>query len=182
MNSDEVGEKALLLGGYTRECLEALPDMSPEVAVRVAQMLYRDMERAADLDAILKDFLGMDFELAHRVMRLVAEQSKHWPSSKVMGKLARNDIMSEWIQKNNESLMRKMGVGSDPLGRGFYAANAGEKTWNISVKWKDEAGQEREEIHKLEGPSTEEEAHDLWIKLCSKESEAPGTHSERDPK
>jgi len=168
MNSDEVGEKALLLGGYTRECLEALPDMSPEVGVKVAQMLYRDMERAYDLDAVLKVVLGMDFDLSHRVMKLVAAQSEHWPSSKVMERLARSDTMDKWVQKNIGSLMRKMGMGIDPLGRRFSAAEAGERTWNISVKWKDESGRDREYTHKLEGPATEEEAHDLWIKHCSK--------------
>lgn len=179
MNPDEVGNKALMLGGYTRECLNALPDMSPEVRGKVAQMLYRDMDRSADLDSIMGNIFALDFDRSHRVMTLVTEQSTHWPTSKVMERLAHNATMAEWVKRNEGRLMRKMGVGRDPHGRSFYAAKVYERTWNISVKWKDAAGRDREDLHKLEGPATEEEAHDLWIERCSKELEAQGTNHER---
>jgi len=169
MTHDELGTRSIILGAFTRESLEAVPLMSEEVRKKSVSFLIREMERDGTPDRILEQVMQIDFEMAHKVMKSVMGEIERL-SPGVRNKVYTSRVTTAWINRHENSLHRKIGVGTDCMGRSFAASRHHGSIWKVKYT---EGGQDK--VRFIEGCNSDEEAHDRWIAISSEELKQTGT-------
>jgi hypothetical protein len=107
MTHDELGMKAVFLGGVTKECLEALPLMSEDIRTKFVRFLIGKIEMSQkSADSILIHMLFMDVGLAFEMTQFILREAKD-DNPRATWHLFSSKIVCKWVKQNEPFFERK---------------------------------------------------------------------------